>query len=134
ERPQAGRLAEAAGGLMQQGAQVVVAPFGPSGVDGLGGLGLGPQAGRALGVEGVDGGARGLGGAAGGGGGLGGTLPLGAGQQDLATAQGEGVGGAQALTKGVALGFGQGPQEQRWFHTSFYAPDFTRKDCSLRLH
>src|SRR5262249_42162654 len=38
ERPQAGRLAEAAGGLVQQGAQVVVAPLGPGGVDGPGRL------------------------------------------------------------------------------------------------
>jgi hypothetical protein len=119
---------------MQQGAQVVVVPLGPGGVDGPGGLGLGAQAGRAFGGEGVGGVAHGLGGAAESGGDPGGALPLGAGQRDSAAAQGGGVGGAQALTEGGALGAGQGPHEQRWFHTSFYAPDTTCKDCPLRLH
>src|SRR5262249_21699246 len=74
ECPQAGRLAQAARALVEQGAQVLVAVLGPGGVDGLGGLGLGPQAGRGLGVDGVDRVADRLAGAAEGGGDRGGAL------------------------------------------------------------
>jgi hypothetical protein len=80
--------------------------------------------------------ADGLGGAAQGGGNAGGTLALVAGEEDLATAQGKGVGRAEALSKGQALGVGQRPNEKRWFHTSFYAPDILEKgvtcDCTSR--
>ena len=92
-------------------------------MDGLGGLGLGAQAGQSLGGEGPQGVADGLHTTAEGGGDLRGPLSLVAGQQDLAAAEGEGVGGAKALPEGGPLGLGQRPDEQGWFHTSFYAPD-----------
>ena len=78
--------------------------------------------------------ADGLGATAEGGSDLGGSLTAVAVQQDLAAAQGKGIGGAEALTKGGPLGSSQGPDEQRWFHTSFYAPDASCTDCLLRLH
>src|SRR5262249_9087107 len=43
-------------------------------------------------------------------------LAWGAVQEDLAAAQGEGVGGAQALAQGLPLGVSQGPDEQWCFH------------------
>src|SRR5262249_30826855 len=134
ECPQAGRLAEAAGGLVQQGAQVVVVSLGPGGADGPGSAGLGTQAGQAFGLEGVEGVAHGLGRATEGSSDLGGAPSLIAVQEDLAAAQGKGVGGTQPQTKGFAFGVGQRPHEQRWFHASFYAPDTICKECSLRWH
>src|SRR5262249_8428975 len=103
QRPQAGRLAEVARGLVQQGAQVVVAAPGPGGVNGLGGLGLGAQAAQALGGEGPQGIADGLHAAAECGSDLGGALAPVAVQQDLGATQGEGVGGAEALPEGGTL-------------------------------
>jgi hypothetical protein len=112
---------------MQQGTQVVVVVGRPEPMHGLGSLGLLLQAVQAFAGEGVQGIADGLRGTAQGGSDAGGTLALIAGQKDLTAAQGKGVGGAQALTQGHALGFGQRPDEQRRFHTSFYAPDIFAK-------
>jgi hypothetical protein len=97
-------------------------------------LGLGAQAAQAFGGEGVQGVADGLDTTAQGGGDSGGALALVAGQEDLAAAQGEGVGAAQALSQGAAFRSGQGSDKQRWFHTSLYAPDTLCTDCHLRLH
>src|SRR5207245_11110987 len=117
QRPQAGGLAAGAGRLVQQGAQVVVAVPGPDRVDGLGGLGLGVQARQTFPGEGAQGVAGGLDAAGQGRRDLGGTSAAVAEQQDLAAAQGKGIGGAQALTEGQALGGGQGPNKERLFHT-----------------
>src|SRR5262245_41884363 len=95
QRPQAGRLAQRAGRLMQQGAQVLVAVSGPGRVRGVRGRGLLAKAVQALVGEGMQGIADGLGTTAEGGGNPGRTLALFALQQDLATAQGEGIFGAQ---------------------------------------
>jgi hypothetical protein len=112
---------------MQQGAQVVVVVWGPEEMDRFGGFGLGLQATQAFGVEGVQRVADRRGGTAQGGGDMGGTLTLVAGQEDLAAAQGEGIRRAEALLEGQPLGFGLRPDEQRWFPTSFYAPDILAK-------
>src|SRR5690606_13884798 len=123
ERPEAGSLAEVARGLVQQGAEVFIALFGPGGVGGLGGLGLRAQAGRPLGGEGPQGVADGLRGAAQGGGDPGGPLAPVAGEEDLAAAQGEGVARAQPLAQRGPFGDRKSADEQWWFHASFYAPD-----------
>src|SRR5262249_15062935 len=72
QRPQAGGLAEVAGRLVQQGAEVFVAFLGPGGVAGLGSGGLLAQAGQPLDGKGAQNVADGLRGAAQRGGGLGG--------------------------------------------------------------
>ncbi len=97
---------------MQQGPQVIVAVPGPGRVDRLGGLGLLLQAVQALAGEGVQGVADRLHATAQSGSDPGGALPLVAGQEDLAAAQGEGIGGAEPTPEGGALCFGQGPDEQ----------------------
>jgi hypothetical protein len=92
------------------------------------------QAAQALGGEGAQGIADGLGATAEGSGDPGGALAPVAVQHDLAAAQGEGVGRAEALPEGGTLGFGQRPDEQRRFHASFYVPDARGTDCLVRLH
>lgn len=89
------------------------------------------QAVQSLGGEGVQGVADSLHATAEGGSDPGGALPVVAGQEDLAATQGEGIGGAESTPEGGTLCFGQGPDEQGWFHTSFYAPDATCTDCPL---
>ena len=74
--------------------QVFVALLRPGRVDRVRGLGLAGQAGEPPGGKGTEGVADGLHGAAEGRGNPGGALPFGAGQEDLAAAQGEGIGGA----------------------------------------
>jgi len=106
QRPQTGLLARGPGGLLEQGSQVWVAVFGPGGAEGVGRLGLGVQALQPLGGEGVQGIADGLAGAAQGEGNLRWALSLVALQQDLAATQGNGIGGAEALTKSCPLGLG----------------------------
>ena len=46
----------------------------------------------------------------------GGPEALGAGQEDLAAAEGEGVGGAEAGPQGGPLLVGQGSDEEGWLH------------------
>src|SRR5215210_1828938 len=67
-------------------------------------------------VEDVDGVARGLGVAPEVAGDLVGVLSIGAGEQDLATAQHEGIRRAQSRLQGFALGVAQGTHEDRSFH------------------
>src|SRR5206468_2012290 len=90
---------------------------GPSGVNRLGRLGLGVQAGGALGLEGAEGIADGLRDAAEGGGDLGRPPPLGALQEDLTAAQSEGIRRAQSGLQGVPLGSSEGADEKGWFHS-----------------
>ncbi len=106
----------------------------PDGVDRLGGLGLLSHAAQARGGEGRQGVADCLHAPAASGSAVGGALPRVAGQEDRTAAQGEGVGGAEALPEGGTLRFVQGPDEQGWFPNAFYAPDATCTDCTLRLH
>lgn len=75
--------------------------------------------------------ADGLDAAAQGGGDLGGSPALIALEQNLAATQRKRMGGAEALTKGGPLGFGQGPNEQRGFHAPLYAADDSCTGCRL---
>ena len=101
---------------MQEVLEVVVAAAVPGGLGLLGHRRLAPEGAEPFGGEGTEGIADGLGGEADGGGDLRRGLAWGAVQEDLAAAQGEGVGGAQALAQGLPLGVSQGPDEQWCFH------------------
>jgi hypothetical protein len=116
--PQAGGLAEEARAVVQQILEALVAVPGPGGMGPVGRGGFGLQAGEALAAEGAEGVADGLRGAAQVGGDPRGALAPIAGEQDLAAAQGEGVGGVQPPAEGLTLGVGQRPDKKRWFHTS----------------
>src|SRR5215210_2454811 len=82
-------------------------------------------------VEGVDGVAHRLGVAAQGAGDLVGVLASGAGEQDLATAQSEGIRRTQACLQAFALGVTQGTHKDRSFHTS---EDKPRLPSRLEMH
>src|SRR5690606_19843851 len=115
--PEAGGLAEVARAAVQQGAEPLAAAIVEQGAGRRGAVGLLAQAGDALGLEGPQGIADGLGRAAEPGPDLGGLEPLGAGREDLAAAQGEGRGRAQADPDRLVLLGGQRSDEEGWSHT-----------------
>ncbi len=96
ERPRAARLAGEAGTLMQQQVELLVVAGVEQGLGGLGPGGLLGQASQPLGVEGGNRVAHRASGAAQVGSDAPGPLAGGAGQEDLAAAQAEGVGRTQA--------------------------------------
>lgn len=119
---------------MQQGAQVVVVVLAPDGVDGVGSFGFGAEAIQALGGKGMQRVADSLDAAAQPGSDPGRALALDAGQEDLAAAQSEGAGRAEAVTQGRLLGVGQRLNKQWCFHASLYATNDDRTACQLILH
>jgi hypothetical protein len=104
--PETRRLPEVPGRRVSHRAQLVVPFLRPDGVDRLGGLGRGVNAGRPLVGEGVPGVADGLAGTADAQGDRRRPETLLARQEDLTTAKGAGPGGAKARTQGRSLGFG----------------------------
>ena len=104
QRPERGRLAEVARAAVQQGAEPLARPASSiSGRTDAGPVRLLPEAVDPLGGEGADGVADALRGAAEALGDLRGPKAVGAGEQDLAAAEGEGVGGAEAGPQGGPL-------------------------------
>jgi hypothetical protein len=115
---------------VEQGAQVRIVVLGPGVVQGLGLAGLLAQASQAVGGEGTKGIADGLGRAPQEGGDVGRGVALVAGEKDLTAAQAEGVAGAQPQPQGGPFVLGKGADEERWFHTPFYAPAPLAQDVS----
>jgi hypothetical protein len=115
--PQIGGLIEGTGTLVQQGPQLFGLLARKSGVDSVGARGTLAQSSQAGLVEGLDSIADRFPIATQVVGSLGGQFPSGAGQQNLAAAQDEGMGRAQACLQVLALGVGQGRHKYRSFHT-----------------
>jgi hypothetical protein len=107
------------------------------GEEGAGGArprGPGREAGEATGVEGPEGVEGGALGAAEVAGDAGGVLALVAGEQDLAAAQGEGVGGVQAGAQLGALGLRKRADKEWWMHNPLFGLQHSRTRALLPLH
>src|SRR5271165_4164341 len=64
----------------------------------------------------------------------GGALAVGTGQQNLAAAHGEGVGGAQSRLQLLLLGSCESANKSRWFHTPLFARSCAQTRPRLPLH
>jgi hypothetical protein len=134
EGPQAGGLAAEPGAVVQQVLQGRGVGLGQRGPGGVGPRGLLPQAGQAVGLEGAEGVAHGPLGAAQVAGDVPKGLALVAGEQDLAAAQGEGVGGAKAGAQGGTLRGGEGTDKEWWMHIPFFGLQHSWSRPRLPLH
>src|SRR5262249_1149919 len=119
---------------MQQQVKFLVVAGGEQGLGGLGPGGLFGQASQPRGVEGGNGVAYRASGAAQIRGNEPGPLAGGAGQEDLATAQGEGIGRTQAGLQLLPLGGSQRAEKEWWMHTPLWDCALTRTRPLSNLH
>ena len=117
KRPGTARLANGAGGGVQQGASLRALGSIEHQPGALGAAGLGLETGQPLGVEGPNGMAYALCGTAELLGDLGRALPAPTGQQDVAASQGKGVRGTEPGCQLLALLGRSRANIERWFHT-----------------
>ena len=63
-----------------------------------------------------------------------GSLALGTGQEDLGTPEGERLAATKSGLECPALGVGQLPNEQRWFHDPLFGSNHRLPRNRMRLH
>src|SRR5262249_33269024 len=105
--------------------------------EGMGGMGPGGlllQAGQTFALEGVEGIVDGTHGTVQVASDRRGALAVGAGEQNLAATDGEGLGGAQTRLQLLPFGSSEGANKGRWFHTSLFASSCAQTRPCLPLH
>jgi hypothetical protein len=134
EGPGAPGLAEPARGLVEDAPERVGLRLTEDRWHVLGSAPLLAQTAHPLLLEGVEGVVNGADGATDLGGDPGRSLAVGAGQEDLGAAEGERLAAPEARLEFPALGAGQLPNEQGWFHDPLFGANHPLPSNRMRIH